>query len=261
MPYAEIRRQRLYYEDSGGDKPAVAFSHGFMMDHSMFDAQVEALRDRYRCITWDERGHGLTGDATEPFTYWDSADDLYELLRSLGIHQAVLAGMSQGGFLSMRAAIAHPDMVRALVLIDTQAGTENPELMPYYQGLVQRWVTDGMDDELATTIAGIIIGQGYDGTERWKDSWYKLGSDNVLQIFSTLAGRDDLHPRLSEIHVPAVVVHGEQDIAITIELAQRLSHGIQDASLTLIPGAGHASNMTHPELVNPAIEQFLAGLN
>jgi len=58
MPIAQVNGQRLYYEDTGGTGPAVIFSHGLFMDHEMFAPQVAALRRRYRCITWDERGHG-----------------------------------------------------------------------------------------------------------------------------------------------------------------------------------------------------------
>ena len=133
MPYADVNGQRLYYEDSGGDGPVIAFSHGLFMDESMFDPQVEALSESYRCIAWDERGHGRTGEPSGPFSYWDSADDLAALLASLGIRRAVLAGMSQGGFLSLRCALAHPELVRALILIDTQAGVEEPERLPGYQ--------------------------------------------------------------------------------------------------------------------------------
>jgi pimeloyl-ACP methyl ester carboxylesterase len=68
MPIAEVNGQKLFYEDTGGNAPAVVLSHGLFMDHSMFDPQVEALRDRWRCIAWDERGHGQTGDALAPFT-------------------------------------------------------------------------------------------------------------------------------------------------------------------------------------------------
>ena len=58
MPYAHVNGQRLYYEDTGGDGPAIVFSHGLLMDGSMFAPQVQALRGAWRCITWDERGHG-----------------------------------------------------------------------------------------------------------------------------------------------------------------------------------------------------------
>ena len=125
MPFAEVNGQHIFFEDSGGNGAPVIFSHGFLMDHEMFAPQVEALADDFRCITWDERGFGQT-PASGPFTYYDSASDCLALLGHLGIDQAVLAGMSQGGFLSLRAALTAPDRVKALVLIDTQSGTEDP---------------------------------------------------------------------------------------------------------------------------------------
>src|SRR5688500_2296035 len=124
MPYAEINGQRLFYEDSGGDGPVDLFSNGFLMDHEEFEPQCGALAPEFRCIRWDERGFGVTDFDGKPFTYWDSADDAVGLLDHLGVKTAVLAGMSQGGFLSMRAALRYPARVRALVLIDTQSGCE-----------------------------------------------------------------------------------------------------------------------------------------
>ena len=62
MPFAHVNGQKLYYEDTGGDGPVIVFSHGLLMDGSMFAPQVEALRSTWRCITWDERGHGQTAD-------------------------------------------------------------------------------------------------------------------------------------------------------------------------------------------------------
>ena len=84
MPFADVNGQHLYFEDSGGDGAAVIFSHGFLMDHEMFEPQVAALAPEFRCITWDERGFGQT-EATAPFTYWDSAADCLALLDHLGI--------------------------------------------------------------------------------------------------------------------------------------------------------------------------------
>jgi pimeloyl-ACP methyl ester carboxylesterase len=257
MPHAEVNGQQLFYRDTGGDGPPIALSHGLFMDQTMFDPQIETFSDRYRCIAWDERGHGQTGDATEPFTYWDSANDLAALLRSLGIERAVLAGMSQGGYLSLRATLAHPDLVQGLILIDTQAATENPDLMPYYEQLVERWLTQGMDDELAATIEAIIIGQDYVDAERWKSSWKQLHPQNIQQLFTTLAARDDLTDRLGQIRVPALIIHGDHDSAITVDRAQALADGLSDAQLVLIEGAGHASSLTHPDLVNPHIARFL----
>src|SRR5579862_4516775 len=111
MPVVAANGIEINYTDSGGDGPVVVFSHGFLMDLTMFDQQVTALAPEYRVITWDERGHGGTW-ATGPFTYWDSAADVLALLDQLGVERAVLAGMSQGGFLSLRAALTATDRGR-----------------------------------------------------------------------------------------------------------------------------------------------------
>ncbi len=257
MTYATINGQRLYYEDTGGTGPAVVFSHGLLMDHSMFESQVALLRDRYRVIVWDERGHGDTGDAQSPFSYYDSADDLAALLRHLDIGHAVLAGMSQGGYLSLRAALRHPQLVRGLILIDTQARAEDPARLPLYEQLIGSWMTQGMDDTLAATIEQIILGNGYADAGRWIARWKAQSPANLGQIFNTLASRDDISEAVRGIRVPALVIHGEQDAAIPMESAQELAQRLGHAELVKIPGAGHAANLTHPDLVNPHIARFL----
>src|SRR2546421_8047375 len=145
MPFADVDDQRIFYQDSGGSGPVVVFSHGFLMDHEMFAPQVAALSHEFRCITWDERGFGQT-EAHGPFTYWDSGRDCVALLDHLGLDGAVLVGMSQGGFLSMRAALSHPDRVKGLALIDTQAGVEAEAARPAYDAMDQQWGTQGPDD-------------------------------------------------------------------------------------------------------------------
>ena len=261
MPIANVNGQKLYYQDTGGSGPAVIFSHGLFMDHEMFAPQVEALKGKYRCITWDERGHaGTASDTLAPFTYYDSADDLAALLAHLGIQRAVLAGMSQGGFLSLRAALTHPEIVRALILIDTQAGQEHPERLEGHMQLANTWAEHGLSDQLAGVIEGIILGDNWSGAEAWKAKWRKIKPVNMLGCMNTLATRDDVTGKLGQIKVPALVVHGDVDAAIELSLAETLTAGLADAKLVVVPGAGHAANLTHPAVVNPAIEAFLAGL-
>lgn len=257
MAYATVNGQKLYYEDTGGPGPVVVFSHGLLMDHSMFRPQVEFLSGRYRVIVWDERGHGHTGDAVAPFSYYDSADDLAALLAHLGIELAVFAGMSQGGYLSLRAALRHPQLVRALILIDTQARPEDPARLPLYEQLIGTWMSQGMDDTLAATIEQIILGKGYADAGRWIARWKAQRPANLGQIFNTLATRDDISEPIRGIRVPALVIHGEQDAAIPMESAQELAEHLGHAELVKITGAGHAANLTHPDRVNPHIARFL----
>src|ERR1039457_2529062 len=142
MPTATVNGTEIAYADSGGTGPAVLLSHGFLMDHTMFDPQLAALAPEFRVITWDQRAFGATR-AAGPFSYWDSARDALALLDHLGVDRAVLGGMSQGGFVSLRAALLAPQRVRALVLIDTQAGVEDPERLPAYRQMQQTWLQVG----------------------------------------------------------------------------------------------------------------------
>lgn len=261
MPYANVNGQNLYYEDTGGDLPVLVFSHGLLMDHEMFAPQVAAFRDRWRCISWDERGHGRTaGDAIEPFSYYDSAADLAALLDHLGIASAVLAGMSQGGYLSLRCALRHPRCVRALILIDTQAQTEDPAKTEGYQPMLEAWAQHGLAPQIAETIAQIILGPGWSGMPAWQEKWRGWQAHNLLGSFQTLVSRDDISAQLPRIGVPALVVHGDADAAISLDRARDLARRLPHARLEIVPGAGHAANLTHPQPVNAAIEAFLAGL-
>lgn len=267
MPYAHVNGQELFFQDSAEHDPAaqklpaVIFSHGLLMDHSMFTDQVDALADRWRCIAWDERGHGRTnhGRVPDPFTYWDSADDAAALLTHLGITRAVFAGMSQGGFLSLRAALRYPDMVRGLILLDTQAGAEDAEAQARNAMFVQMWVEQGMNDFLLDSAEQIIIGPGYERIAHWRHYWRHFPAANFAACTETLHGREDLTPRLHDIHIPSLVVHGDADVAIPLSKGQALADGLR-GRLVVVPGAGHAANMTHADAVNQAIIHFLGGL-
>jgi pimeloyl-ACP methyl ester carboxylesterase len=265
MAYADVNGQRLYFEDTGGDNTAnegdvIVFSHGLLMDHEMFAPQVAALRDRWRCITWDERAHGATETSSDAFSYWDSAADVLGLLDHLGVERAVLAGMSQGGFLSQRAALTAPERVRALILIDTQAGGEDPAVREGYDQLIETWATaDEAPQEILDIVAAIILGDDWAGTPAWQDKWRTVTPEQLRQAYNTLVSREDVGPRLSELSIPTLVVHGELDAAISVPLAQALADAL-NGKLEIIEGAGHAANLTHPEPSNQAIEAFLATL-
>lgn len=259
MPHAEVNGQKLFYEDSGGDGEVVVLSHGLFMDHTMFDAQVEALGGSWRCLAWDERGHGQTVSTTDPFTYWDSAEDLLGLLDHLGVESAVLAGMSQGGYLSLRAALTAPDRVRALVLIDTHSGTEDPAKLPDYQALIDAWTGNGgPPPEVMDIVGQIVIGPGHAEMAVWKERWAAMDPEVVRQVYTTLISReDDVASRLAELTMPSLVIHGALDAAVELATGEAFAEALPDAELVVVDGAGHASNLTHPEPVNAAIAAFL----
>ncbi len=261
MSFAEVNGQRIRYEDSGGEGPPVIFSHGFLMDREMFDPQVQALAGEFRVITWDERGFGETEYDHEPFTYWDSASDCLGLLDHLGIERAVLAGMSQGGFLSMRAALQAPARVRALVLIDTQSGVEDPERLPAYRQMQQTWLQAGPVDQLTQTVADLIIGEPR-LNEVWIEKWRARDPQTLGAPGDCLFERDDITERVGEISCPAIVFHGTADASIPMERAEELCAALPGCvGLVRVEGGPHASNLTHPDAVNGPLLEFLRSLD
>jgi pimeloyl-ACP methyl ester carboxylesterase len=259
MSTATINGQQIYFEDTGGDGPSVIFGHGFLMDHEMFAAQVDALRATHRVITFDSRGFGNTVFDGQPFSYWDLANDCLGLLTHLGIERAVVGGMSQGGFVALRVALTAPERVRGLILLDTQAGVERPEVLELYQGMIATWLAVGAVDELAGGVASIIINDA-DESPRWIAKWQSRPKEFIIEPANCLLTRDDITDRLSEITCAAVVIHGVDDTAIDMERADVLAAGlVGSGAVVAVPGA-HASCLTHPVAVNAAIESFLGAL-
>lgn len=260
MPYADVNGQHIYFEDSGGNGTPVILAHGFLMDHEMFAPQVAALAPEFRVITWDERGFGQTEFDGGPFTYWDSANDCLGLLDHLGIERAVVGGMSQGGFLSLRTALTAPDRVRALVLLDTAADIDEPATAQGQEGMVQAWLSVGPVDELANAVAAIIINEPAEN-QRWIAKWKARPKELLAQPARCLQDRDDVFPRLSEIRCPALVVHGTEDTALVMPRAEAMAAALPGCDgVVKISGAAHAANLTHPDLVNPPLLAFLRAL-
>ena len=262
MPVAEVNGQHINYEDSGGDLPVVLFSHGFLMDHTMFDAQVEALSGTYRCIRWDERGFGST-PATEHFSYWDSAADAIALLDHLGVDKAALVGMSQGGFLSLRAALGYPDRVAGVVLIDSEPGVDPPETLEGYKGMVGHWLSDEPLGDVGEFVAGLIINDA-DLNAEWIAKWEarrSAGETGMEFASEALLSRDDITDRIGELQMPVLSIHGTDDASITIDKAEALQAAVPNGyGLIAIEGAAHAPNMTHAQPVNEAIAAFLGSI-
>ncbi len=260
MATAAVNGATIGFDDTGGQGPAVVLAHGFLMDRTMFADQVAALRDDYRVVTWDQRGFGETVYDDQPFTYWDSARDCLGLMDHLDIDRAVIGGMSQGGFVSLRAALLAPERIRGLILLDTQAGPEDAEVVPIYQGMIDAWVADGPSDELAEASAALILGDPA-LTATWTAVWKARPHESLRNPGQALVEREDIGDRLAGITAPALIVHGTADISISMDKAERLADGLVGCpGVVAIEGGTHAANMTHPDLVNAAILDFLTAL-
>lgn len=257
MPFATINGQRIHYEDSGGSGPPVILAHGFLMDQRMFDAQVAVLAPEFRVIRWDERCFGQTEEDGKSFSYWDSADDCLGLLDHLGIDRAVVGGMSQGGFLSLRAALKAPARVKALVLISTQGGVDDQATLAGYRQMLDTWSEHGALDPLIETLADLMLGTR-EHWEPWTSRWKEGAKHRMREAGNALFNRDDITSRLGEITCPAIVFHGDADRAIPLERAQKVHDSLPGCTrFIVVEGARHSPNVTHPEQINGPLLEFL----
>jgi pimeloyl-ACP methyl ester carboxylesterase len=156
--------------------------------------------------------------------------------------------------------------VRALVLIDTQAGQEDPAVAPGYEQLHQIWLDQG-PGPVQEVVASIILGPGQwdDWYAKWNEQYAEWAPDDLGQLtwpFRCLMDRDDVTGRLADITCPSLIVHGPADAAIPMARAEAVRDGLGGPA-TLIPveGAPHASNVTHPDEVNQAIFEFLTWID
>jgi pimeloyl-ACP methyl ester carboxylesterase len=259
MPEFEHDGWRLSYEERGSG-PAVLLLHGLFMDRRMFDAQVDALSDRYRFITPDARSHGRSDHRAEPFTMWDLMEDEIALLDRLGIERPVWGGVSQGGFQSLRAALRHPERVAGLILIDASAVPEDELKLGLYEASAQVVAEEGWSEDVVQAAAIAMFGDsaGDEVKRPWLDRWLAEPGVGAVERMLAVTRREDLTDRLGEIDVPAVVIHGEEDFAIEMEKAEAMAAGLPNVlEFVRIPEAGHSSSVENPEAVTSAIERFL----
>lgn len=261
MPSIEIGGHDVVYDDRGSG-PAVILMHGLLMDRSMWEHAAEALADSYRVITPDAPGHGDSQTVDVGYTFDDHAIDVWAFCDALGIDEAVFGGQSMGGFTAMRNALQRPSKTRGLILIDSSAREENAETLPQYEAFLQIALTDGVSEDLANVLFLVLFSAAFGGTpdgEAWRKKLLAMDAPRVETMARAVFDRPPILARLDEIRCPALVLHGEDDIAISMDRAEQTSAGL-NTTVTLVPGAGHASPVEKPEIVTPAIRAFLDGI-
>ncbi|MDC1311313.1 alpha/beta hydrolase [Burkholderiales bacterium] len=259
MPFFSVDQHRIFYTDTGGDKPALIFSHGFFLDQSSFEYQYDYFRENYRCIGWDEMGFGQSTTA-DNYSYWDSAEVILRLMDHLSINNATFVGVSKGGFISLRCALSAPHRVNSLVLIGSEAGIFDQQQKSEFADLISAW-RELNSEELSEAMSA--IGETYFGSDinqisKWKDIWCNQDRSCVNFPGHALLNRDDITDRLKDIACPTFVIHGGDDKAIDVSKAKVMASGLPNSQFLCIEGAPHGPNATHASVVNEVIEGFLA---
>ena len=269
MPLIHVNGADVHYTDTGAppgnpDAPTIVFGHGLLFSGWMFSHQVEALEDQYRCVTIDWRSQGKSPAARDGHDMDTLTLDLVALLDELGLDAVHYVGLSTGGYVGMRFAARYPDRLRSLVLLDTDAGPEDPEVRGRYRRLanIYRFVGPG---PIRKQIIPIMFGPTFREDPRGQAviaEWLAILKKNskagmrlaVLGITERLPVVDEI----GNISARTLVAVGADDVATVPAKSEAIAASIDGAKLEIVPDAGHSSTIEQPEALTRLIREHLS---
>lgn len=259
----EVRGRSIAYQRAG-DGPALVLLHGFTHDSRAWRPQIDGLADRFTVIAWDAPGAGQSADPAEPFEIADWADYLAGFLDAVRIKRAHLVGLSWGGLLAQEFYRRYASRVLSLVLADTYAGWKGslPEPIPE-----ERLAACLRDASLppAEFVPRYLPGmfspsprqEVRDELERIMSDFHPLG----FRLMASALARADTRDLLPTIQVPTLLVWGDADARSPLSVAHQMYAAIPGARLTVIPGAGHVSNLEEPVKFNAEVREFCVSVS
>lgn len=254
MPYASINGADLFYESHGaGD--AIFFAHGRGGNHLSWWQQVAAFQDRFRCVTFDQRGWGLSdgpADTPDPATV---TADLVGLMDHLDIDRAVLVAQSMGGVSSLGVALHHPERVAGLVLADTTGGVGDPSVTSLLEGV------NPPDDPFRRALSDSFIVEHPDLTFLFGS----IGRINTPMPVSVVSGlfRNPAGPKAAElatIAIPTLLVVGREDKIFPVNVIEAVHKLIPGSRMEIVDGAAHSTHFEQAEVFNGLLADFISSL-
>ncbi len=218
----------------------------------MWQPQIEVFKQRYRLIPWDMRGHGESDCPEDPALYSQdhTVEDMRALLDHLQIDQAVIAGHSLGGFMSLAFHVAYPERIRALLLQGCGPGYRKAEARTAWNEQTEKRARTIEENGLS-----IIRGGAEVGLSKHRSA---AGLANAARgILSQVDAR--VIDNLPQITVPTLIITGDGDkpyLTGIDYMAGKIAH----ADKLIIANAGHGANVEQAEVFNGAMETFLAPL-
>ncbi|CAA9435427.1 Beta-ketoadipate enol-lactone hydrolase [uncultured Rubrobacteraceae bacterium] len=238
------------------DAPVLVLSNSLGSTLGMWDDQAPVLRERFRLLRYDQRGHGDSPVPSGPYKIEDLGRDALALLDRLDIERASFCGLSIGGLVGMWLASEAPERVERLVLCCTAARFDSD----FYDARAHKVRSEGVG-----SIADVVL-------ERWFTPEFRAARPETVEWAGDMlrgtptegyAGccevlRDaDMRSRLGEIRAPTLVVAGAEDPAATVDQAEEIRDSIPGARLVVIEGAAHLANVEQPEGVTREILNHL----
>jgi 3-oxoadipate enol-lactonase len=262
MPHILHDGLRLAYRDTRGRGMPVVLLHAFPFSSEMWAPQVDALGAAWRVVAPDLKGFGGSDAPADPSSYTmeSFAYELEALLRHLRIGRAVLVGLSMGGYVALAFLRRYPDAVAALVLADTRAEADAPEVVERRTNQ-QRQVLDEGTAGLVDALSGSLLApptlEGRPDVVARTRALMDQPPAGMVGALEAMKTRPDATADLASISVPTLVLVGEHDNITPLVAARRLSEGIPGARLVVLPSAGHVSSLEAPEAFSGAIAAFL----
>ena len=267
MPTILVNGVNLFYKESGNGPETIVFSHGFLMDHSMFDPQRAVFEKQYRVIAYDHRAQGQSEDIGRGYDMSTIADDAALLIRALKADPCHFAGLSMGGFVGMRLAAHHPELIRTLTLMNTTATKEKLLNRIKYAFLAQ--MVKIFSPAPFTPIAvKELFGQTTRRSaerrpmlEQWTGK-LRARPRNIARSLSAVMNRREFRAdEMAAIQCPTLIITGEEDTAQPPPNSASLVAGIRGARHVNIPGAGHSSSLETPDAVIKAMQELLQSIS
>jgi pimeloyl-ACP methyl ester carboxylesterase len=256
MPKVKVNGINLYYEVHGKGFPVI-FQHGFTGTTNSWRPQIPVLSKGYRFVIYDARGHGQSDSppSLDRYTADIVVEDLRQLLKSLKIDRAVVGGLSMGGYQSLRFYLRHPEMVVALILMDTGPGYRNPARR-------DEWNRQQEERAKLLETQGMTAYAPMAPSYVNKEILLKQSPIGLANMARKVVAQHDsvVIESLGNIKVPTLVLVGEKDTPF-LPAAEYMASAIPGAQRKVIPNAGHSANIDNPEEFNRAILDFLGKLN
>ena len=267
MPAILANGVEFFYKESGSGSETIVFSHGLLMDHTMFEHQRAAFEGRYRVIAYDHRGQGQSADPGSGYDMDTVAEDAAALIKSLNAAPCHFAGLSMGGFVGMRLAARHPELIRTLTLMNTGSRKESAYNRLRYGFLAQLVKILG-----TSPFIGIAVKELFGKTtrnssdpakkkmlEEWTARLRSRPKNTARALMGVMTRPEFSAQELAAIRCPTLIITGEDDTAQIPANSEKLASSIPQAKLVGIAGAGHSSSLEQPEAVTRAMKEFIAG--
>jgi pimeloyl-ACP methyl ester carboxylesterase len=250
----------LAYDDCGSGFPLVLI-HGHPFNRSMWRPQVEAFQDNYRVVAPDLRGYGASPVIPGKTLLSDFAQDIAALLNTLLVPRCVIAGLSLGGQIVLEFYRQFPERVAGLVLADTFATLDTPEVKQNRYKTAERLLREGMKaysvEVLPKMMAPANIAANPETANHVLEMMQHTSPQGAAAALTGRAERQDYTGLLATISVPTLIVVGSLDEFTPVPDAQFMHDRIPGSILQVIDGAGHMPNLERVSEFNAALGAFL----